>query len=118
MMGAKVARNAMAVRWYIRMTRIIHLYLSKLMALAFPNEYVRYRKAFQKAIWTPDEGCWLGRAVVWKCQVDLHIDGGDGVMGVCAIVNCGEYMAEGSSHLGTSAVFPDLNMAFAWVHQP
>lgn len=115
MLGAGVARNALAVRWYIRMTRIIHYYLSLLMKQIFPLEYARYRKAFVNALWTPDAGCWIGRAVLWKCQVDLHVDGGDGIMAICAIVNSGDYKPDtqiGNEHLRTSAVFPDLRLAF------
>lgn len=111
--GRGVAKNGQAARWYIRMTRIIHLYLSILMQRVFPEEYKKYKTAFEKACWTCDEGCWIGRSVVWKCQVDLHLDGGDGVLGICAILNCGFYVPANASHLGTSAVYPDLNMAFA-----
>ncbi|KZS86333.1 hypothetical protein SISNIDRAFT_492054 [Sistotremastrum niveocremeum HHB9708] len=85
------------------------------MQRVFPEEYKKYKTAFEKACWTCDEGCWIGRSVVWKCQVDLHLDGGDGVLGICAILNCGFYVPANASHLGTSAVYPDLNMAFAYL---
>ncbi|KAG6816069.1 hypothetical protein H0H87_008862 [Tephrocybe sp. NHM501043] len=56
--------------------------LSKLLGawfqVLFPSEYQRFAQAFEAGVWIEDDpGPWLGRSIVYKLQVDFHVDAGD-----------------------------------------
>ncbi|KAF8057189.1 hypothetical protein FPV67DRAFT_1430549, partial [Lyophyllum atratum] len=56
------------------LSQILGVWFQKL----FPAEYARFTKAFDAGVWTSeDPGPWLGRAIVYKLQVELHVDNGD-----------------------------------------
>ena len=79
MLGGGVAANAVEVETYFYATRTVALLLAEMFKAVFPEEYQRYRKAFDAGVWIEsDPGPWLGRAIVYKLDVDLHFDGLDG----------------------------------------
>jgi hypothetical protein len=81
---------ALAVRWYFRATAEVAEMLSMYFSIAFPAEHKTYRRAFDVGGWlTEDPGPWLGRAIVYKLQIDHHQDKSDG--GPTAIFNVGQY---------------------------
>jgi hypothetical protein len=93
---------ALGVRWYFRATAPIAEVLSSYFKVAFPTEYAQYKKAFDAGVWyTEDPGPWLGRAVVYKLQVEVHQDKSDG--GPTAIFNVGGYT-------GGELYLPDLGL--------
>ena len=84
------APSALAVRWYFRATAEVAQTLGAYFSVAFPAEYEKYRRAFDAGVWlTEDPGPWLGRAIVYKLQVEHHQDKSDG--GPTAIFNIGQY---------------------------
>lgn len=41
----------------------------------FPDIYQKFQAAFDAGVWlSEDPGPWLGRAIVYKLQVDAHLD--------------------------------------------
>ncbi|KAH9917120.1 uncharacterized protein BXZ73DRAFT_6435, partial [Epithele typhae] len=54
--------------------------LAGLFEVSFPEVFEQYQDAFLAGAWfeANDPGPWLNRAVVWKLDVGLHYDGGDG----------------------------------------
>jgi hypothetical protein len=84
------SHSSLAVKWYFQATAEVAEILSAYFAIAFPQEYQKYRQAFQAGIWhTEDPGPWLGRAIIYKLQVLQHQDRLDG--GPTAIFNVGQY---------------------------
>ncbi|KAH9910383.1 uncharacterized protein BXZ73DRAFT_109112 [Epithele typhae] len=66
------------MQFYTLTARVAAIFAGLFKAL-FPEEYVKYKAAFDAGSWIPhDPGPWLGRVIVWKLQVQLHWDGGDG----------------------------------------
>jgi hypothetical protein len=56
----------------------------------FPDVYERYKAAFDAGVWEKDDpGPWLGRAVVYKLQVELHPDKNES--GPSVSFACGNY---------------------------
>lgn len=44
----------------------------------FPDIYRKYKSAFDAGVWIKtDPGPWLGRAIVYKLQLTLHVDAND-----------------------------------------
>jgi hypothetical protein len=81
---------AVAVKYYLKATAPIGEILGAYFAKAWPDEYERYREAFEAGVWyREDPGPWLGRAIVYKLQVKPHQDRSDG--GPTAIFNVGNY---------------------------
>lgn len=63
--------------WY-RATRQVSLTLQIMFRVLFPTLYDTFQKAFDAGVWLEeDPGPWLGRAIVYKLQGDLHLDGRD-----------------------------------------
>ena len=82
---------ALAVRWYYRATAKVAAMLSAYFQVSFPEEYAKYRNAFEAGVWIrEDPGPWLGRAIVYKLQVTQHQDRTDA--GPTAIFNVGQYI--------------------------
>lgn len=72
------SKGNQAVAWYQLGTRDLAAFLSALFKASFPEYHERYKAAFAAGVWVAeDPGPWLGRAVVYKLQVDLHRDGLD-----------------------------------------
>jgi hypothetical protein len=64
---------ALAVKYYYRATRNVALLLGEYFSAAFPDEYTKYKEAFDAGVWNlEDPGPWLGRALVYKLQVRPH----------------------------------------------
>ena len=98
------ARGALAIRLYFEETREIALYLHELFKVSFPDDAEKYAKAFAAGVWEhADPGPWLGRAIVWKLQVNAHRDSQD--EGPAAIFNLGTYS-------GGDLYLPDANLKF------
>ena len=71
--------SAMAVRKYFAETREVAIFLGELFQHVFPEEYAQYRSAFEDGVWyTEDPGPWIGRAIVYKLDVQMHYDMLDG----------------------------------------
>jgi hypothetical protein len=106
------AFRQMAVDWYIKGSCVIHTALSQLVKMAFPDEWERYQRVYQKGRWIKyqgDECClFLGEAIIWKLQVEPHIDVLD--EGFCLCFPTG-------SLSGGRAVFPDLDLVLRSVHR-
>lgn len=67
-----------AVGTYYKLTSLLARQLAVLFKVAFPEKYDQYRKAFEAGVWIQaDPGPWLGRVIVYKLQVALHIDRND-----------------------------------------
>ncbi|KAL1937067.1 hypothetical protein VTO73DRAFT_15136 [Trametes versicolor] len=79
MRGGGVLKKEQAVRAYLLASRPIALVLAEMFKALFPLEYEEYRQAFDAGVWfQEDEGPWLGRAIVYKLDVNLHFDHQDG----------------------------------------
>ena len=84
------SHSSLAVRWYYRATAKVAAILDEYFAVSFPDEHLKYQKAFKAGVWLmEDPGPWLGRAIVYKLQVKQHQDRSDG--GPTAIFNVGQY---------------------------
>ena len=71
--------GAAAMAVYFQATRPLVISLAQLFRHAFPSSYEEYSTAFEAGVWyTEDLGPWIGRAIVFKLQVDLHFEMGDG----------------------------------------
>jgi len=104
-MIGKTAVQGSAAKWYLLATREVALTLAGIFSVCFLKYYEMYKEAFDAGIWTSaDPGPWLGRAVVFKLEVNMHIDRLDG--GPCASFPIG-YFSGGEVYL------PDLNAKLA-----
>jgi hypothetical protein len=66
------------ISWYYKATYVVAKALAIMFKAIYPGLYDKYRKAFEAGVWEEaDPGPWLGRAVVYKLQVNLHNDGRD-----------------------------------------
>lgn len=66
-------------RWYIDATDDVGIFISALFEEFFPEWFALYKQAFEAGVWVlEDRGPFLGRVVVYKLQVNLHVDGQDG----------------------------------------
>ncbi|KAI0742300.1 hypothetical protein C8Q80DRAFT_1108850 [Daedaleopsis nitida] len=78
MLGATAA-CAVEVQTYFYAMRKVALILAEMFKTFFPDEYERYRQAFDAGVWLEqDPGPWGGRAIVYKLDLALHWDKGDG----------------------------------------
>ena len=101
MLGGHSACGAVAVRAYFRATRKVARMLAEMFKAIFPEEYERYKKAFDAGVWIrEDPGPWAARAIVYKLDVSLHFDGLDG--GPTATFPVGQYT-------GGAMELPQLN---------
>jgi hypothetical protein len=79
MHGASSTR-ASAVRYYLVATAPLAKQLAVMFEVCFPREYQNYKAAVDAGVWhAEDPGPWLVRAIIWKMQVDPHVDGLDGL---------------------------------------
>ncbi len=94
--------SGLEARRYFISTRPLAIYLGEMFKVSFPVYYERYRAAFAAGIWfTEDPGPWIGRAIVYKLQVNTHVDGLDD--GPTAVFNFGYYT-------GGEMYIPDLGL--------
>lgn len=94
--------SGLEVRRYFIATRPLAIYLAEMFKVSFPAYYERYRAAFAAGNWfTEDPGPWIGRAIVYKLQVNTHVDGLD--EGPTTVFNFGYYT-------GGEMYLPDLRL--------
>jgi hypothetical protein len=75
----KSSTGLVAIHHYYRATNIIAQKLATLFQVLMPECYDTYKTAFEAGKWLEsDPGPWVGRAIVYKLQVDLHKDKEDG----------------------------------------
>lgn len=97
----------MEVKRYFIATQPVAIYLAEMFKVSFPVYYERYWSAFEAGAWIKeDPGPWVGRAVVYKLQVNNHVDGLDD--GPTAVFNFGYYT-------GGEMYLPDLRLKLEWV---
>ena len=85
-----VGNSDEAVRCYLHATKIVAKILATMFEAIFPVEYKKHRTAFDAGVWIQeDPGPWLGRAIVYKLDTELHYDQEDG--GPTAIFPVGQY---------------------------
>ncbi|KAI0076786.1 hypothetical protein K474DRAFT_1707849 [Panus rudis PR-1116 ss-1] len=102
LLGRHTSANSGVVRHHITLTRTLALRLSAYFKVAFPETHDKYRRAFDAGVYFPeDPGPWIGRAVVYKLQVDPHMDGLDD--GPTVAFPAGYFS-------GGEAYFPDLHV--------
>ncbi|KAM5540623.1 hypothetical protein V8D89_005654 [Ganoderma adspersum] len=66
---------AVAVQKYFIVTRLLAIFLGELFRNIFSEEYEQYKPAFEAGVWyTEDPGLWIGRAIVYKLDVQMHYD--------------------------------------------
>jgi hypothetical protein len=95
-------KGSIGVEQYFTATAPVALFLNELFEVSFPAYHKKYKRAFVAGRWTTsDPGPWLGRAIVYKLQVDAHVDGLDD--GPAAIFNVGSYT-------GGKLNLPDLGL--------
>ncbi|KAH9929037.1 uncharacterized protein BXZ73DRAFT_102190 [Epithele typhae] len=72
-------KHISVLTWYNN-TAELTAFLAGLFEGSFPACYETYKEAFKAGRWfqVKDNGPWLNRAVVWKLDVGLHCDSGDG----------------------------------------
>lgn len=81
--------------------------LKKMFEILFPKEFKKFQKAFEAGVWEEaDPGPWLGHAIVYKLQVDAHLDQRD--MNPTASFPCGYYT-------GGELQVPQLPTKFTYV---
>ena len=69
---------------YFHITAPVALYLATLFKAFMPQEYKKYRNAFEAGKWvTGDPGLWLGRLIIFKLQGLVHKDTNDLGPSVC-----------------------------------
>ena len=101
-MWGRSVSGAMAVRQYFQATQGLARHLAACFEAAFPEYYKAYSDAFAAGRWLEeDPGPWLGRAIIWKLQVNVHQDGLD--EGPTAAFNCSQYT-------GGNMYIPDLGL--------
>ncbi len=78
MLGRGPAKGALQVKHYLTLTRSQALRLATYFNATFPLVYAKYQQAFDAGVWLKvDPGPWIGRAIVYKLQVYVHVDGLD-----------------------------------------
>lgn len=64
-----------AVQHYFANTRDIAIILAEMFKVLWPEYYALYEPAFKAGYWVKeDPGPWIGRAVIYKLTVGMHLD--------------------------------------------
>lgn len=96
------AQCAVGCEYFMRISRPDALRLSALFKSLYPAFHEKYRKAFEAGVWVrADPGPFLGRAIVWKLQVEPHRDGLDAGPAICFPLG---------SFTGGALYLPDLGL--------
>ncbi|TFK69270.1 hypothetical protein BDN72DRAFT_768154 [Pluteus cervinus] len=99
-------KGAGAVKRYYHQSQALARSIGYKFSVSFPHYHTLYSNAFKKgAFYHEDPGPFLGRAIVWKLQVGVHVDGQD--EGPTAIFNSGDYE-------GGDLYLPDLKLKLAY----
>ena len=70
---------AVAVQKYFIQTCLLAIFLKELFKHLFSKQYEEYQAAFNAGVWyTEDPGPWIGRAIVYKLDVQMHYNMCDG----------------------------------------
>lgn len=94
-----------AIHGYYSATRLLAQRLSIMFEVLMPEQYEKYREAFDAGVWTQDDpGPWLGRVIVYKLQIKTHKDTEDG--GPTASFPAGYFQ-------GGEMLIPELNAKLA-----
>ena len=71
-------------------TKLVADYLSTVFQHFMPTIHEKFRKAFAAGVWErTDPGPWIGRTIVYKLQVEPHVDPAEA--GPTASFPCGSY---------------------------
>lgn len=93
---------------FYKTTARISFVLGCMLHSVWPDHYVRYNQAFSAGRWfSEDPGPFLGRAIVYKLQVDLHHDRHDAGPTACFPVGTWD-----KSKGGGSLIVPQLGAKF------
>ena len=78
-------------------------YLDWLVELNASKEHVKLKQSAKARCWYMEckNGCFLGLATVWKCQVGVHLDKKDYEL---CVITCGGNFVGGTLYL------PNLNL--------
>jgi|SRR5258707_7707321 hypothetical protein len=99
-------KGAIGVQQYFASSAPVAFFLNELFKVSFPAYHEKYKPAFAAGRWVEsDPGPWLGRAIVYKLQVDIHVDGLDD--GPAAIFNVGSFT-------GGKLNIPDLGLVLEY----
>ena len=80
----------MGIDPYYTLTRPVAETLAGMYEVLFPTEYEQLQPAFEAGRWIiQDAGPWIGRAVVYKLNVELHLDADD--TGPSVSFPCGDF---------------------------
>ncbi|KAF8055954.1 hypothetical protein FPV67DRAFT_1416497 [Lyophyllum atratum] len=102
----KSGTGAAAIKAHYLQTALLAETLGIWFRKLFPAEYAKFVQAFEAGVWvSEDPGPWLGRALVFKLQVEPHLDGGDD--GPAVSFPVGHYD-------GGEMVVPCLNTKFSY----
>ena len=86
----RTSTAGMALEPYYRLTRPVAETLAGMYEVLFPEEYERLKPAFEAGKWImQDAGPWIGRALVYKLDVELHLDDKDA--GPSVSFPCGDF---------------------------
>lgn len=114
-----------SVQDFIRKTSLLHSILSSTLERIDKEAYDKYREVYkvcEQPVAAMDEAgnaIWLGRAVLFKMQVDMHKDLADGKVSWCGCINGGSYERYPDPRVpekfdgAVAMVFPQLKLAFA-----
>ena len=98
----------MSMEPYYELTRPLAEHLAVMYKVLFPELYEKLKPAFDAGRWfKQDPGPWVGRALVYKLQVELHLDGND--VGPSVSFPCGDFS-------GGQMLVPQLEAKFRSVH--
>ena len=99
----------MALEPYYKLTRAVAETLAGMYEVLFPEEYERLKPAFEAGKWIiQDAGPWIGRALVYKLDVELHLDENDA--GPSVSFPCGDFT-------GGQMMVPQFEAKFRCVEQ-
>ena len=102
---SRTSLGYLSVSGYYLATQATAQEVSDRFKAAFPKEYAKYAQAFEAGVVNLfDLGPFIGRALVWKMQVQVHQDGLD--EGPGAIFPCGYFH-------GGHLYIPDLGLKLA-----
>lgn len=102
---SRTSLGLLAVNGYYLATQVTAQEISDRFEALFPEVFAKYMKAFEAGVVNLfDLGPFIGRAIVWEMQVQVHQDGLD--EGPGAIFPCGYYS-------GGYLYIPDLMLKLA-----
>ncbi|KZT31983.1 hypothetical protein SISSUDRAFT_1067295 [Sistotremastrum suecicum HHB10207 ss-3] len=101
MLGNGGAARATITEWYMDSTSFLHKLLGEYIKLTDRPYWKKIHKTYHAGRWVTSDyrhGAFLGRAIVWKLQIEVHRDSQD----------------EAGAYCRTGIVFPDLGLIFEY----